>query len=122
MIDICRTTDAVVLDYEVDLIIQQIDILFDTTPGEVLGDMRYGSDYERFLHELNIGSSMIADYVRRSIYNNVDLFGWTLDVEVQFALGTMGDIMFIGIMFSKDGDNYSHVYKVTTCPDDEVIS
>ena len=37
MIDICRTTDDITLDNDVDLIIQQIDILFDTSKGEVIG-------------------------------------------------------------------------------------
>lgn len=113
MIDICRTTDAVILDTEVDLIIQQIDILFDTTPGEVLGYMDFGTNYSNFIYELNIGASTIANVVYDDIVNNVALFGWHLDVDVKFLLGTENDIIIIGIQLSKGGDYYTHIYRVS---------
>ena len=121
MRDFCRTDDAIILDQEADLIIQQIDILFDTVPGEVIGSPGYGANFERFLYELNVGSYAAAEYIKNVIENNVDLMGWNVDVEVRFMVGTINDIMLVGVQFSKDNVSYSHVYKVTNIDDQNVI-
>lgn len=118
MIDICRSEDSIILNHEVDLIIQQIDILFDTTPGEVLGSPDYGADFERFLFELNLGSETIANYIRNTIYANVELFDWNVEVEVRFMVGELNDIMLVGIRFSQGSESYSHVYKITHSSDE----
>ena len=52
MIDFCASEDEVVLDSELDLIIQQIDMLFSTTPMDVIGCPNYGSAYEKFIYDL----------------------------------------------------------------------
>lgn len=117
MEDFCRTLDAVILTHEVDLIIQQIDILMDTTPGEVLGSLNYGANLEEFLYNLNVGSSAVASYITNIIESNVELFGWSLEVDVRFLVGEINDIMMIGIKFSKDGESYSHVYRVDSIQD-----
>ena len=122
MEDFCRTTDAIVLNHEVDLIIQQIDILFDTIPGEVIGDINYGSDFDKFLYELNVGSGVAADYIRQTIIDNVELFGWTIQIEVKFMVGTENDIMLVGIEFSKNSEAYSHVYKIETIEDQNILA
>ena len=48
MIDFNLDYDNVVKYDEVDLILQQVDILFDTSRGEVLGDVSYGTNYSDF--------------------------------------------------------------------------
>ena len=118
MIGICKTTDDITLDNDVDLIIQQIDNLFDTSKGEVIGQPNYGTDFERFLYDLNVGSMEVATYIKDTIYNNVDLFDWVLDVEVRFMVGVQNDIMIIGVKFSKNNESYSHVYKVSEYKED----
>lgn len=113
MIDFCSTPGAVVLDGEVDLIIQQIDILFDTRPGEVLGQYEFGAKFDNYLFNPNIGSHMIESEVTNLITSNVELFGWKVDVKVEFLVGTQHDIMIMQVAFRKDTDVYSKLYKVS---------
>lgn len=111
--DFSRTTNNIVLeDKSGELVIQQIDILLDTDKGEVLGELQYGSDYDKFLYELNIGSEYIRDYVMNSLRDNVEFFDWNYDVEVQFMMGTKNDIILIGIEITRDSESYSKVYRI----------
>ncbi len=122
--DFSRTTNNVILNTEAELIIQQIDILLDTDKGEVLGEPSYGSDYDKFLHELNVGNEYIQDYIYNHITENVDLFGWELTIEVQFMMGTTNDIILVGIEISNEQESYTKVYKIDTTvhdPDKTII-
>ena len=113
MVDFCSTPGAVVLDDEVDLIIQQIDILFDTREGEVLGERDFGVRFDTYLWNPNIGSGMIESEVKSYIERNVELFGWDVSVKVEFLLGTEHDILLMQVSFHKDSDVYSKLYKVS---------
>lgn len=113
MIDFCDTTDAVILDQEVDLIMQQIEILFDTRNGDVIGEYNYGTRFDTYLFDPNIGNKTIEKEVENYINKNVELFGWKVDVDVEFLMGTQNDIMLLKVTFSKNADSYSKVYKVS---------
>ena len=122
--DFSRTTNNVILNTDAELIIQQIDILLDTDKGEVLGEPSYGSDYDKFLHELNVGNEYIQDYIYNHITENVDLFGWELTIEIQFMMGTANDIILVGIEISNNQESYTKVYKIDTTvhdPDKTII-
>ena len=111
--DFSRTTSDIVLeDKSGELVIQQIDIFLDTDKGEVLGDLDYGSDYDKFLYELNVGNEYVRDYVMNSLQKNIDFFDWELEVEVQFMMGEKNDIILIGIEISKNNEAYSKVYRI----------
>lgn len=113
MIDFCSTLDAVVLDQDVDLIIQQIEMLFDTRCGHVLGAYEFGTRFDTYLFNPNIGNRMVEDEVKRYIDENVELFGWETTVNVEFLMGTQHDIMIIRVTFSKESELYTKIYKVT---------
>lgn len=112
MIDYCNNTSNTVLEYEVDLIMQQIEILLDTNEGEVLGGESFGSDYDKFIHELNISNSYIEDYIKSDIESNIELFGWDLQVKVDLLVGEQNDIILVTISFTKDGETYERTYKI----------
>lgn len=118
--DFCRTSNNVILNSEAELLLAQLDILLDTNKGEVLGDPNFGSDYDKFLHELNIGNKYIEDYVRFNIESNVELMGWELDVDVQFLLGSLNDIILLTISLKKHTDIYTKIYKIDTSVIDEI--
>ena len=40
------------LNDDIDLILQQIDILFDTNPREVFGNESFGTTYDKYLYQL----------------------------------------------------------------------
>ena len=92
---------------EASLILQQIDVLFDTLDGEVLGE-NYGTNFYNFLWDLTISGEDISDYVKSKIASSVNLFGWDIDVKTDLLKGTQNDIILITITLS---DGYSEVEK-----------
>lgn len=95
MVDFCNTTDAITLDYELDLVLQQLDMLFDTNPQEVLGELNYGTDFDRFLYELNYSNDYIASYIEQSIRRNIEAFDYDINVNVKLLNGTENDIILV---------------------------
>lgn len=112
MIDFNIDYNEPVKDYEVDLILQQIDILFDTIPGEVLGDVNFGTDYDRYLYNLNVSNAGIKSQVMTDI-TSLELFGYMPDVQVYFLEGTENDIIMIKITLTKQGERFEKTYKIT---------
>ena len=58
MIDFSLTGEPI-LNNDIALVLQQIDILFDTIPTEVLGYEDFGTKYHKFLFDLNISNEAI---------------------------------------------------------------
>lgn len=112
MIDLSLDTNDVVKQSDVDNVLQQIEMLFDTSPYEVIGDVNYGSDFEKFLWNLNASNYDIERYIISKIQSNVDLLGFSVDVEVSLLDGTEGDIILADIMVSRDGTTYAKRYKI----------
>lgn len=81
-----------------DFILQEISILFDTNPGEVLGDNTFGSNFEEFIWNLKISNTQISEYVK-SIIMNQTLTGWYFDIDVDTNIlyGTEHDIILVTI-------------------------
>ena len=104
---------AITLDQDVDLIMQQVEIALDTRNGEILGNYEYGTRLDVYLYNPNIGNQTIEDAIYDYLTSNIELFGWQLDVKVEFMVGTNNDIMLLQITFSKNADSYSKIYKVT---------
>ena len=112
MIDFCLNTSSVTLQQDVDLVLQQIDMLLDTSPKEVLGEPDYGSDYEKFIWDTTASEGVIADYISNNIRSNVDLLGFTLNVTVEIYFGTNNDIILVAIELRKDGDVLRKIYNI----------
>lgn len=112
MIDFCNTTDAVVLNYELDLILQQLDMLFDTSYKEVLGELYYGTDFDKFLYDLNYSNYQIQQYISNAVANNVYSFDYNISVDVKLLDGTQNDIILVTINISKNGKIYEQTYKI----------
>lgn len=115
MVDFClyKKGGNSVLNSEVDLLIQQIDILFDTTPTEVLGDENFGTRYDSYLYDTRLS----ADNLRRIIEADIaeiNLMGWSYNVEVHLLQGTEQDIALINIVFSKGLESVQKTYKITS--------
>lgn len=112
MKDFCLNSDNVTLNNERDLILQQIDMLFDTDYNEVLGEYTYGTDFRQFLWDMQKSNDDISSYTRSVISANVDLMGWSLDVETTLLHGTENDIILVSITISKNLSNYEKTYMI----------
>lgn len=97
---------------DIDFVIQQIDLLFDTNIKDVLGDEEFGSQYDKYLYELNVSNSSLEAKVMSDLMS-LDLLGFTPGVKVYFLEGTERDIAMIDITLSKDYENYNRTYKIS---------
>lgn len=111
MVDFNINKDKPTLIRERDLILQQLDILFDTDEDEVFGE-EYGTHFEEFLFNLDISNAYISDYVRTKISENVNLFDWQLEVDTQIAQGTLNDIILVRITLRQEYDEFEKIYRI----------
>lgn len=103
--------DKPIQNDDVSLIMQQIDILFDTKPREVLGSEQFGTNYEKYLFDLQLSNEALKYTVLNDL-NSLDLLGFTPDVEVHLLQGTEHDIALIEINLTRDDEHYQQIYKV----------
>lgn len=102
----------VVEEDEIALIIQQIDILFDTQPKEVFGEPMFGADFRGFLHDMTVSASEIEAYTSNLIRSNVELFGYNVVVKADILTGSLSDIILVTIKISDNYNEYKKTYKV----------
>ena len=101
-----------VINAEVDLLIQQIDLLFDTTPTEVLGSEEFGTQYDKYLYNVKLSAENLKTIISSDIAQ-LYLMGWNYDVEVYLLQGTEQDIALIQITFKKGIETVQKTYKIS---------
>lgn len=111
MIDFNLKPSTPILNDDVSLILQQIDILFDTKPRELLGFEDYGTKYDTYLYNLQVSN----EFLKRTVLSDLDsleLFGFKPSVEVHLLQGTEQDIALIEINLTRDEEHYQQIYKI----------
>ena len=111
MIDFSINMDYPVLNDDVGLILQQIDILFDTKPKEVLGFEDFGTKYDEYLYNLKVSNEFLKQTVLSDL-KSLDLLGFIPSVEVYLLQGTEQDIALIEITLTRDEEQYQQIYKI----------
>ena len=111
MKDFCLDDSKIFVSDERELILQQIDILFDTHDGDILGES-WGTKFEDFLWDLKMSASDISAYTEDVIRTNVSLFGWHVNVETDILQGSQNDIILITIKLSNELKKKKKTYKV----------
>lgn len=112
MVDFNLNEGEPTINDDVACLIQQIDILFDSTPGDLIGDLGYGTDYERFLYELKISPQALEERMLEDLYS-LDLLGFDPTVNIYLMQGTERDIVVIDVNLKRNSENYSKTYKIT---------
>lgn len=75
---------------------QELDLLFNTEPTELIGDTSYGTFFEQFLWDLQPRESDLKDYITRKITNNtywVNKYDWEVNVTVNDGSETATNII-----------------------------
>lgn len=111
MIDFNLKNNSASVSSQKDLIIQQIDILFDTDYKEVLGSDEFGTQYDDYLYRLNLSAEDIKYRVLNDLYS-IELFGYIPNVEVFLLQGTEQDIALIKITLSNNNHSFEQIYKI----------
>lgn len=108
--------DSPIVNDRMGFLLQEISILFDTSYGEVLGDETFGSDFERFIWDLNVSNDTISRYVLDRIMNHT-VSGGSFDIHVDTTIsyGTESDIIIVKITIRDPQDNTSTnvVYRIS---------
>ena len=114
MVDLClnKKGGKPSLRKEADLILQQVNILFDTTPTEVLGDIGFGTQYDKHLYDTRLSASNLQRLIENDL-SQLTLFGWRYNVKVYLLKGTERDIAVINITFYKGNQTLEKTYKIT---------
>lgn len=97
---------------DIELLLQQIDILFDTYPKEVLGSEDFGTQYDDYLYRLKLSATNIKQRVISDI-SSLELFDFVPDVEVHLLQGTEKDIVLIDINLIRGEEKYNRTYKIS---------
>lgn len=97
---------------DAELVLQQIDILFDTTPREVLGSPEFGSEYDRYLYDMHVTGDSLKAKIKSDL-SSLDLKDFIPNVEVYMLQGSERDIALIDITLTKDYNTYRKTYKIS---------
>ena len=112
MIDFNISNNGIIQNDDISLLLQEIDILFDTKPREVLGHERFGTNYDAYLYDLKVSN----EFLRRKVLSDLEslnLMGFVPEVEVHLLQGTEQDIALIEIVLTRDDESYQQIYKIS---------
>lgn len=113
MVDFCLNKNSISdIKSEIDLILQQVDILFDTTPTEVLGSLAFGTEYDKYLYSMKLSADNLKRVVEQDL-SQLTLFDWKYDVKTYLLQGTEQDIAVIDINFYNGAQVVNKTYKIT---------
>ena len=104
-------TDDIIIGNDLMYVLQQIDLLFNTEPNEVLGDAAFGSNYDDYLYTLGMSNAALETKIINDLYK-LDLCGFIPSVVVNIVEGTIRDIAFINITLTGDYDEYDKTYVI----------
>ena len=104
------------LSNKVDILLQSINLLFETSKDEVFGNTEYGTNYEVFLYDLKANSDQITNQVYKDIYSlGSDILGnYKVNVNTVLLQGTERDIALIEIDIYDpiNKENYNKIYRL----------
>lgn len=96
---------------EIDLILQQIDLLFDTSPGDLFGDENFGTQYDKYLYQLNLSAEELQSNIMADL-KTINLYSFVPKVDVYLLQGTEQDIAIIDIQLTRNMETYRKIYKI----------
>lgn len=100
-----------IINTDIEYIVQQIELLFNTDTQSVLGDIDYGSDYDRYVFNIGVSNTALETKILGDL-TKLDLLTYTPTVEVTFVEGTVRDIAMIDITLT-EGSEKNVVYNKT---------
>ena len=99
------------IEEDLSLIKQQLDILFDCTPGDLHGDTSFGTSYEYLLYDLRITAEQLEQRAWDDVCS-INLRGYTPTVKAYLLQGSQRDIAIIDIQLKRSDGNYRITYKI----------
>lgn len=106
-----KLTDDIVVSNDLVCALQQIDLLFNTSIDDVLGDASFGTNYDKYLYTVGISNSALETKILNDL-QQLNLCGFEPSVTVNIVEGTYRDIAFINITLTGAYDNYEKTYVI----------
>ena len=104
-----KYSDNIVISNNLACVLQQIDLLFDTDTDDVLGDLDFGTNYDKYLYTLDISNASLEAKITEDLHK-IELCGFTPSVTVKIVEGTQRDIAIIDITLTGDYEEYNKTY------------
>ena len=106
-----KLSDELIISNDLLCVLQQVDLLFNTGVGDVLGDESFGTNYDKYLYTLGMSNAALETKILNDL-NSLELFGFTPSVKVNIVEGTHRDIAFIDITFTGNYEEYNKTYVI----------
>lgn len=92
--------------------LQELDIILTTKYTELIGDPRFGSDFEQFLWHLNPEETSIVNYINEKIDQTLYLRKFKTDISVDTIKGEYRMIYDVKInIYDSDGGKIQRIYQ-----------
>lgn len=111
MIDLAIDT-RVFITTKLDEAVQELDMIFNTSNGELIGYPQYGTDFEQFLWQMNDSSSKIQTYVYDKIKDTLFLRDMITNINVETLEGEMRRIYVLHINVSDGTQSQNRTYQL----------
>lgn len=95
-----------------DEALQELDILFNTTNTELIGDPSYGTNFEQFLWQSNDASSTIKRYIQEKAKDTYFLSQMIVDIDVEILDGEYRNIYDVKITVSDGTSQGNRQYQL----------
>ena len=93
--------DQMQVDEELAMLLTQIETLFFTNKGDVLGDLEFGLNLEDYVYSFRYNDSMLQGVVKNGISTYIPLSNkYKIDVEVEFTEQTERNIVLINVIIN----------------------
>lgn len=98
--------NRIMLDDKLDCAIQELDMLFNTTNTELIGDTNYGTNFEQFLWQLTPSPSELKKYINEKIQQYTYYMSqYDYDINISTELGELRDIYYVEITLNTNSDD-----------------
>jgi len=111
MIDLAIDS-RVFITNKLDAAVQELDILFNTTNGELIGYSSFGTNFEQFLWQMNDASNTLQTYIYDKIKDTFFLRDMITDVNVSTLDGEMRRIYVVQISVSDGTNTQNRTYQL----------
>lgn len=111
MIDLAIDS-RVFITTKLDEAVQELDMIFNTTNGELIGYSTFGTNFEQFLWQTNDASNMLQTYIYDKIKESFFLKDMLTEVNVSTLDGEIRRIYLVKISVSDGTDTQNRTYQV----------
>ncbi|MDC1282397.1 hypothetical protein N8Z10_00430 [bacterium] len=93
--------DQLQVDEELAMLLTQIETLFFTNKGDVIGNPDFGLNLEDYVYSFRYNDSMLQGVVKAAINDYIPLSSYyKVDVEVEFTEETERSIVLINVIIN----------------------